>query len=242
MAVRRPDGVGPTNGAQEELKPGEFRDEGGAEPPALARAATPGNAINSIVRPGERFPSGLGALEGKSPTDKITLCNLSFRVLKTTKTAGPQDYGKRGVVAIKIQPFQTFETTVEHARSLLLSQENAPPNRRPIPIVVVIGNYSGNCGGKRKFQAHDREFSACPFHDCTHADHNRHPWSVFQAQHFLRMLGTPGAIDRFTTSHDLRVHVVELSIYERRAREDAHRRQQQAAAAGSATVRQDAVW
>ena len=65
---------------------------------------------------------------------------------------------------------------------------------------------------------------------------------MFQAQHFLRMLGTPAAIDRFTTSHDLRVHVVELSIYERRGREEAHRRQQEAAAANSAPARQDAVW
>lgn len=239
MAVRRPDGVGPP---QEELRPGEFRDEGGAEPPALARPATPGDALNSIVRPGERFAAGLGALEGKVPTDKITLCNLSFRIIKTTKVAGPQEYGKRGVVAVKIMPFTLFETTVEHARSLLLSQENAPKGRRPIPVLVVVGNYSGNCGGKRRFAAHGREFSACPFHDCTHADHANHPWSVFQAQHFLRMLGTPAAIDRFTTSHDLRVHVVELSIYERRGREEAHRRQQEAAAANSAPARQDAVW
>lgn len=214
---RRPDGVA----VKEDPNFKEEKDQG----PASARPATPVSAMMGAIAPGEAFPSGLGALEGKADDAKITLCNLTLKRVGFTRVVGPQQAGKRGIVQKTLQPFETIELTVAEARVVLTHQE-ATAKIRPSPVLVVVDRFPGNCQGKRKFKAHGREFRTCPFHGCEYSDHGDRPYSIWQAQHFLRTLKTPEAIDRFVTSIDLRDPVVTLANYERQAREKAHRAEQ----------------
>jgi hypothetical protein len=216
--ARRPDGLGP-----ESSDPG-FKEEPN-QPPASSRPATAASAINGALPKGSKFPSGLKALEGKADTDRVTLVNLTLKKVTFMRTSGPQAEGKRGVVNQSLREFETFETSVAEARVLLTHQE-ASAKRRPSPVLVVVGAFPGNCGGKFVFEAHGRTFRTCPFHKCEHGDHGEQPWSVWQSQHFLRTLNSVEAIDRFTTNIELRADVVQLASFERRAREAARRAEQ----------------
>lgn len=215
---RRPDGV-TVKGSDPNFK--EEADQG----PASARPATPAAAMMGALSPGESFPSGLNALGGKADDEKVTLCNLTLKRVGFTRVVGPQQAGKRGIIQHTLQPFETVELTVAEARVVLTHQE-ASAKIRPSPVLVVVDRFPGNCQGKRKFKAHGREFRTCPFHGCEFSDHGDKPYSIWQAQHFLRTLKTPEAIDRFVTSIDLRDAVVTLANYERQAREAAHRKEQ----------------
>ncbi len=223
--ARRPDGVGTSDPNFKETP-----DEG----PAAERPATSAQALAGAIHKGERFPSGLKALEGKPDDERVKLVNLTMKNARYMKTVGPQASGKKGVVTETVEPFQTIECTVAEARVLLTHQE-ASAKRNPSPVFVVVGAFKGDCGGKRMFEAHGRKFRSCPFHECPQADHGDYSYSVWQSQHFLRTLKNVEAIDRFTTSFDLRADVVTLASFERRAR-DAARRAEQANAVGGNPV------
>ncbi len=224
--ARRPDGLG-----SEPSDPG-FREEPNQEP-AASRPATAASAINQALPKGASFPSGLKALEGKADADRVKLVNLTLKKVSFPRVTGPQAAGKRAVVQHSLGPFEVFETTVAEARVLLTHQE-AAAKRRPRPALVVVGAFPGNCQGKLVFQAHGRTFKTCPYHGCEHADHGEQPWSVWQSQHFLRMLNSVEAIDRYTTNIELRADVVQLASFERRAREAARRAEQASAVEGVA--------
>lgn len=220
MAERRPDGV----------KPGEFTEEPDRGP-ALSRSAVPASAIQSAT-PGESFPSGLKALVGKADTDRVAIVNLSMKRVRFDKP-GPGAAGKKSVIQHVLKPFDTYECTVAEARMHLKSQESAA-RVRPMPVLAVVGVFSGDCGGRRTFQIGNRVYDGCPYHNCKHRDHGDRPWSIRQALLYMRMLKSPGAINRFVNEFDPRDAVVQLARLETQMREEAHRREQQAGAKGLA--------
>jgi hypothetical protein len=221
---RRPDGV--------QLKPGEFVGEPD-QGPALSRSQVPVTAITSTTKTGESFPSGLKALEGKDDAATVKIVNLSMKRVRFDRT-GPGVPGKKSVVQQVLKPFETYECTVAEARRLLKNQEAASARVRPMPVLAVVGAFTGDCGGKRTFRVGNRTYDGCPFHGCSYRDHSDRPWSVRQGLLYMRMLKTPGAIDRFVNEFDTRDAVVQLAHLESQMREEAHRREQQAGAKGLA--------
>lgn len=228
MATRQPDGV---PAKAEDNKDTGFKEEADLGP-ASARPATPAGAMFAALPPGTAFPSGLKALEGKEDGDKVKICNLTLKRVQFARVVGPQTAGKKSVIQVTMQPFETVEMTVAEARVVLTHQESVATIKAS-PVLVVVGRFPGNCGGKLTFHAHKRTFRTCPYHGCEYTDHAERPYSVWQAQHFMRTLKTPEAIDRFVTDIDVRDAVATLANHERRAREEAHKREQMQAEKGA---------
>lgn len=243
MAIRRPNGI-PDGGSVVEEP-----DEG----PALARSAVGAADMDQANAPGEAFPSGMQALailEGRGAT-QATICNLSLKRIGIDRTHGPQPAGKKGVVKTWLKPFETVTVPLDEAKRIMAHQELAPAARpgkrskRPLPILVAVGVFEGNCRGKRSFSVTVRgqggrtarkTFHTCPFHGCPHADHSDHPFSVSQAQHFMRTLRTPEAIARLAEFYDLRTDVTAMAHFESERRRELDRIERMEAARGAAAA------
>lgn len=237
MASRKPDGV--PGGGKFEEEP----DEGDA----LARPAIDAKDMAKAIKPGEAFPGGMGALailEGRGEKT-ANVCNLSLRQIRFDRLHGPQPDGKKGIVQVTLQPFEVIELPLEEAKRLMFHQEQAPApkpghrSRRPRPTLVVVGIFPGDCGGKRKFSVQvetrpgtfaPKSFRTCPFHGCAFGDHADNAFSVWQAQHFMRSLGTPDAIDRFAEGFDLRSDTTALAMFETKRRRELSKKQRMEAA------------
>lgn len=222
---RRPDGI-PSPADKNFM---EEPDDG----PALSRSATDPRAIAGALPKGEdgrplAFPSGMAAIDIAETRGlkTVTVCNLSLKTVYLDRLTGPQPVGKKRVIKTPVPPFTTLEMTIEEARRSMAHQERGPAKRkRPSPVLVVVGLFPGDCGGKLRFEAGGRVHKTCPFHACEFGDHAEKPWSVFQAQHFLRMLKTPDAIQRFTSDFDLRTDVTSLALAEVRKRDELHKQE-----------------